>query len=132
MESADSFVDDPNILDDELLYRGILPQSIKPDGTIASMAFKDHHRSHISVDRSSCCSAEETFARLNKSAGIAELPAGAPRALRPVVAGVAANPVKDNRAHALILRANGVPEKLWIEAASALARACRWAIQPKK
>ena len=107
--------DDPQIPDSESLYRGILPCFIK-EGEVVSGAFicRREDDQNISVDRASLSTASETIRRLSKSAGIAQLTAGAARQHTP---GVASDPLPDNPAHTLIIYDTRRSRSAWKEVA---------------
>ena len=119
--------DDSSILDSELLYRSIHPSFVKPGGTISSSAFISSTNPHVSVDRSTLSTAEESRQRRPKDAGIAQLLTGIVRSL---TIGVASAPTPENRAHALIIRDLSMTHGQWKKVANELARACQRIIAP--
>lgn len=127
-EQDPDFADDPAILDEEELYRGIkqnhLPQGSA--GPISSAAFKTKQwsgvRRHVSVFRKSLCAEREVFGRLPKSVALASLSAQEARGHKPEIQGVApahtAHP-----AHSRIIRNRTVPDDRWNVIAFLLAEA---------
>jgi hypothetical protein len=62
--------------------------------------------------------------------GVAALTAGEARRCNPE-GGVAAEPLPENPAHAVIVRPTGLSLSGWANIARGLARSCRWAIAPR-
>jgi len=121
--------DDPAIPDSEHLYRGIAAPQIHPDGTRpSSTAFIINRKDpHVSVDRASLCTPEDTLTGLEKSIAVAQLQA---RSARAVTIGVASDPLPQNPAHALIIRDLSLTKPEWKRRARKLAKACTWVIAP--
>lgn len=124
------FSDDPQILDDEELYRGIKEEHL-PDGVsgpVSSAAFKSKQgrgiRRHLSVFRRTLCTPSEVFGILRKSVALASVAARDARDLAPEVEGVAPVP-STHPAHSRIIRDRTVPDDLWNVVALLLAEACR-------
>jgi len=90
------------ILDEDDLYRRLVPQFIRPDGTLSSYAFmlRGAPDPSISVDLARITTPEETAARTGKvGAGVGALRAAIPRRLG---LSVRHDPQPDNGAHSLI------------------------------
>ena len=119
--------DDPDIPDEEQLYRGILPYHIKEGGIVSSGTFITRPDPNVSVDRSSLSTAQDSLLRLPKSEALAQLGAGS---VRKVTSGVASAPTEANPAHALIIRNPLLSRGDWKRAAKRLAAACVWAVPP--
>ena len=130
MGTASSLQDDSSIPDHELLFRGLLPQQV-PGGEISGSAFKNRNKSdpHISVDRSSLTTAQETLRRLPKSVAIGQLQTGIARKHKPSIIGVISDPQpdpdpdKDNPAHALLVWSLLISEEVQDHIADELAMA---------
>jgi len=114
--------DDPNISDDELLYRTIHPHFIN-EGRVTSAAFLSRKDPHVSVDLASLSTPEQSLARRPAHAGVVQLVTGFVRSLRLAVAG---DPLPENPAHALIVAAAQSKQ-----IARQLARASAWVIAPR-
>ena len=125
MDSDSLLTDDPSIPDGELLYRSVHPEHIKQDGSVTSSAFEGAGGPHISVDRASLSTPEETLARLPKHVRVVQLVTGYVRTITP---GVASDPVPGNPAHAQIIRDPSLSRSKWKEVKRHLATACSWAI----
>ncbi|MFA5864494.1 MAG: hypothetical protein WC975_07375 [Phycisphaerae bacterium] len=126
MELNSDLHDDPNIPNDEPLYRAIHPNNL-PGGNISSSTFISRSDPHTSVDRSSLCTPQQTLQRFPHYAGVAEL---LTRTVREWTPGVASAPEPENPAHALILRDLSLSNAKWKEVARKLAKACKWIILP--
>ena len=130
-EAELSLRDDPSIPDKEWLYRGVVDDHIKRDGKprVTSAAFDTRRKTdHVSVDRSSLCTDDETLERLPSSVAVAKLRTGDARAHTP---GVASQPlIPENPAHALIIRDPSISNSKWRTVRRKLANACTWAITP--
>jgi len=121
--------DDADILDEELLYRAILPDWInKESGEVSSVAFISRIDPHVSVDRSSLTTSSDSLERQPRSVALAQLTAGK---VREETTGVASAPIDGNPAHALIIRDPEKSNSAWKKAARRLARACTWALAPR-
>jgi len=123
------YVDDPSILNDEYLLRGLLKEHL-PNGVVSSAAFKPSKRtgprSHLSVWREVYCDPQKVLAKeLPRSVAFARLTAEAPRALQTEVVGVG---LVDGvvLAHARIIRNPDVDplSETWLIVAVLLAEAC--------
>lgn len=114
--------DDPNIADDELLWRRIRPEWIDDkDGTLTSQAFLDRLSGTPSVNRANLTNREAVL-RDYQSMGLAEVEARVPRANEH---GVLSDPTPDP-SHALLVPApsltSGEKRK---QAARRIAKAAR-------
>jgi hypothetical protein len=134
MVAGDDLQDDSTIPDNELLYRAINRSHL--DGArIASAAFISRTNlgrsvePHVSVDRSSLSSPEETLQRHRWAAGIAQL---VTRTVRSFNLRVAHRPIPDNPAHTLIVRDLKLTDSAWKKIARKLATSCTWAISPSR
>jgi hypothetical protein len=90
------------VRDDDRLYRRLAPGWVKPDGTVASVAYTRNSRPdpEVSVDLARLSTAQETAARAGRPGfGVGELVAGFPRALGLTVRHA---PAEGNPAHSLI------------------------------
>ena len=101
MSSTRGRRDDPEIADDDLLWRALLRWHIVSDGEggfrVSSKAFKDES-GEVSVDIARRTTIEEARGR-KRFPEMAELPASVPRANGQVVA---SDPIDSNPAHGLI------------------------------
>lgn len=120
--------DDPAIINTEHLYRGVLHDHIR-EGRLTSWAFGPVSASQISVDLESKTTPKLTLDRLPISVGVIQLTAGEARSIDGV-SGVVGDPLPENDAHALLLRAEGVTNSHWKRARRELAKFAQWAIGP--
>lgn len=127
MISPDILEDDPSILDSEFLYRSIpkVHIDINNNNNVTSAAFKS--KPHISVDRSTLTTKEETLKRHPWHVGVAQLLAGNVRSLSLEVA---STPRKENSAHAEILRDPSLGGSAWNRKAKSLASFCALYMEP--
>jgi len=122
MEAFPCFQDDPSIPNTEFLLRTIHSDFIK-QGCVSSGAFHSSTDRHVSVDRHSLSSPEQSLARRPKHVGVVQLLTGFVRGLGLAVA---SDPLPENPAHALIVEA-AQSKKI----AKQLATACTWALGPR-
>jgi hypothetical protein len=90
------------VADEDRLYRRIAPGWVKPDGTLASVAYMRSGRpdSEVSVDLARLTTTEQTLARAPRPGfGLGALAASLPRSLGLEVRH---DPVEGNAAHAVI------------------------------
>jgi hypothetical protein len=129
-------LDDPGICDPEALYRRIHPRQVDREGRISSAAFKHREEgpcgtkvlADISVDLGSRTTPEATFRRAAECIGVAEVTAGEARGVEGV-AGVVADPLPENDAHALIRKRRDIANKIWERACKRFAELARWVIK---
>ncbi len=90
------------IPDKELLYRGIHPAYIKPDGEISSGAFQNASKTvNMSVDRQFLTTVNQSWRRFkNKGFGLMSFSAGFARSLNQIVR---PEPIRENLAHSLVV-----------------------------
>ena len=90
------------IPDKELLYRGIHPDWIMPDGKIASAAFQNASKTvNMSVDRQFLTTVNRSWRRSkNKGFGLMSFSAGFARSLNQIVR---PEPIRENLAHSLVV-----------------------------
>ena len=127
MGEPDLLKDHPSIPDEEGLYRCIHPKHFdETEDRPKSATFKSKANPHPSVDKSSLSTPEQSLARKPNSMGVARLFTGTVRGL---TVGVASDPLKDNPAHALIIRNLTFSGGQWRMVARKLAKACTWALR---
>jgi hypothetical protein len=95
--------DDPSIPDSEFLYRTIHPVFYAEGGRVSSAAFLNRRDPHVSVDRASLSTPEESLARHPKHTGVVQVLTGFVR--NDLKLGAASDPLPENSAHALIVGA---------------------------
>jgi hypothetical protein len=128
MDVRKNLENDTTIPDSELLYRGVHPNHIKPDGEISSAAFAPSGERHISVDLASLSTPEGSLRRRATAAGLVKLLTGEVRAFTP---GVARDPIEGtNPAHALIIHDFSLTRAGRKEKSRKLAKIAVWAIAP--
>lgn len=98
------------IPDKELLYRGIHPSWIMPDGKIASAAFQNAGKTlNMSVDRQFLTTVNRSWRRLkNKGFGLMSFSAGFARSLN-LNQIVRPEPSRENLAHSLVVGRKSKP-----------------------
>jgi len=113
-------IDDPSILDDDLLWRRLHPDWVIPiegGSRVSSAAFKDGHR-EVSVDLAALTTQEKTLAGF-PTQGLAEIKAGVPRTLGHAIV---RDPTDVNPAHTLICELPDLPYKRRERDAKEMAR----------
>lgn len=126
MSEPSALADDPDIPDEERLYRSIHPRQVHGNRP-SSAAFYSRTNLNISVDRASMSTPEETLARHGGHSRVVSLGAGQARAVEQV-GGIASDPIEHNPAHALVFREHGVSKTQWKKACRKMAKETQWEI----